>query len=188
MPAHLKYSFDKNMALSRIWSAFVIIAVFAAALQCFVTGDNKYIYSKMVVGKAGDTTLTRLYDSSNVPQEVIVSLAGKNEFKNGEDRIVKNADGTYLTYKEQVADGVLATCRTAVEICIGLIGIMALFMGFMKIAENAGGIRLLSRIIGPFFGKLFPEIPKGASGHGPYGAQLLGQPAGPRQCRYAFWY
>ena len=166
------------MALSRIWSAFVIIAVFAAALQCFVTGNNKHIYSKMVVGKAGDTTMTRIYDSSNVPQQVINSLAGKTEFKRGEDRIIKNTDGTYLTYKEQTADGVLATCKTAVEICIGLIGIMALFMGFMKIAENAGGIRLLSRIIGPFFGKLFPEIPKGhpAMGHMMlnFSANLLG--------------
>jgi spore maturation protein SpmA len=44
---------------------------------------------------------------------------------------------------------------------------MALFMGFMSIAERAGGIRLLSRIIWPFFSKLFPDIPKGhpAMGH-----------------------
>src|SRR6187399_3583566 len=38
---------------------------------------------------------------------------------------------------------------------------MALFMGFLNIAERAGGIRFLSRIIGPFFSKIFPEIPKG---------------------------
>ena len=37
---------------------------------------------------------------------------------------------------------------------------MALFMGFMSIAEKAGGIRFLSRIIGPFFSKIFPEVPK----------------------------
>jgi spore maturation protein SpmA len=64
----------------------------------------------------------------------------------------------------------LATCKVAVEICLGLIGIMALFMGFMRIAENAGGIRLLSRIIGPFFSKLFPEIPKG---HPAFGHMML---------------
>ncbi len=167
-----------NMALSRIWSAFILIAVFAAALQYVTPGGNRHVYSKMVTGKAGDTSLTRLYDSSTVPQQVLVQLAGKNEYKNGEDRILKQAGGTYLVYKEQAADGVLATCKTAVEICIGLIGIMALFMGFMKIAENAGGIRLLSRIIGPFFGRLFPDVPRGhpAMGHMMlnFSANLLG--------------
>ncbi|HWJ92157.1 MAG TPA: nucleoside recognition domain-containing protein, partial [Flavisolibacter sp.] len=64
-------------------------------------------------------------------------------------------------------DGIIETCKSAVTISIGLIGIMALFMGFMSIAERAGGIRLLSRIIGPFFSKLFPELPKDhpAMGH-----------------------
>lgn len=51
-------------------------------------------------------------------------------------------------------------------------------MGFMSIAERAGGIRVLSRIIGPFFSKLFPEIPKGhpAMGHMMmnFSANLLG--------------
>ena len=51
-------------------------------------------------------------------------------------------------------------------------------MGFMSIAERAGGIRLLSKIIGPFFSRLFPEIPKGhpAMGHMMmnFSANLLG--------------
>ena len=49
----------------------------------------------------------------------------------------------------------------------GLIGIMALFMGFMSIAERQAAYNLLSRIIGPFFSRLFPEVPKGhpAIGH-----------------------
>jgi spore maturation protein SpmA/spore maturation protein SpmB len=75
-------------------------------------------------------------------------------------------------------DGVIETCKNAVSICIGLIGIMALFMGFMSIAEKAGGIRLLSRVIGPFFSKIFPDVPKGhpATGHMVmnFSANLLG--------------
>jgi spore maturation protein SpmA len=55
---------------------------------------------------------------------------------------------------------------------------MALFMGFMSIAERAGGIRMLSRIIGPFFSRLFPEIPKGHPSMGHmmmnFSANLLG--------------
>ena len=44
---------------------------------------------------------------------------------------------------QKPVDGVIETCKSAVNICIGLIGIMALFMGFMSIAEKAGGIRFL---------------------------------------------
>lgn len=166
------------MALSRIWSAFVVIAILAASLQLFSGNDHNQIYSKMVTGKAGDTTLTRTYGSSEVPQAVLAKLDGKKEYRQGEERIRQLEDGTYIRYREQAADGILATCRSAVDICIGLIGIMALFMGFMRIAEQAGGIRLLSRIIGPFFSRLFPEVPRGhpAMGHMMlnFSANLLG--------------
>ncbi len=95
------------MALSRIWSLFILISITIAGYQCFVLG-NEEIFSKMVTG---------------------------------------------------VDTGIIDTSTTAVNICIRLIGIMTLFMGLMSIAERAGGIRLLSRIIGPFFSRLFPELP-----------------------------
>jgi spore maturation protein SpmA/spore maturation protein SpmB len=76
------------------------------------------------------------------------------------ERVAK--EGTvYRAFRLLPANGIIDTCKGAVDICIGLIGIMALFMGFMTIAEKAGGIRFLSRIIGPFFSKIFPDIPKG---------------------------
>jgi spore maturation protein SpmA len=62
---------------------------------------------------------------------------------------------------------VIETCKSAVNLSLGLIGIMGFFMGLMSIAERAGGIRMLSRIIGPFFSRLFPELPRDhpAMGH-----------------------
>jgi spore maturation protein SpmA len=55
---------------------------------------------------------------------------------------------------------------------------MTLFMGFMSIAEKAGGINFLSRMIQPFFSKLFPEIPKNHPSFGHmtlnFAANLLG--------------
>jgi spore maturation protein SpmA/spore maturation protein SpmB len=123
------------MALSRIWSGFILIAILVASIKCFFFGQTE-IFNWMIIGKAGD--------------------AG-NPLK---------------------VDGVIETCWTAVNICLKLIGIMALFMGFMSIAERAGGIRLLSKIIGPFFAKLFPGVPEGhpATGHMVmnFSANLLG--------------
>lgn len=49
----------------------------------------------------------------------------------------------------------------AFEISIGLTGVLALWMGIMKIGEEAGVINTFSRLISPFFSRLFPGIPKG---------------------------
>lgn len=123
------------MALSRIWSAFIIVAIVVASIKCFFFGQSE-IFNWMIIGKADDAS---------------------NPLK---------------------LDGVIQTCWVAVELCLKLIGILALFMGLMSIAERAGGIRLLSRIVGPFFSKLFPDIPKGHPSMGHmimnFSANLLG--------------
>ena len=50
--------------------------------------------------------------------------------------------------------------KTGFEISIGLAGVMSLWLGLMKIGENGGMSPLLSKLVGPFFSRLFPEIPK----------------------------
>ncbi|HEV3251260.1 MAG TPA: nucleoside recognition domain-containing protein, partial [Puia sp.] len=57
-----------------------------------------------------------------------------------------------------IMDGVFDSASTGVQISIGLIGVMSLFLGFMNVGEKAGAINFLSRIVGPFFSKLFPEV------------------------------
>lgn len=53
------------------------------------------------------------------------------------------------------------SAATAFEISLGLTGILALWMGLMKIGERAGVIRFFGRLISPLFCRLFPGIPKG---------------------------
>lgn len=48
----------------------------------------------------------------------------------------------------------------AFEISLGLTGILSLWMGIMKIGEKAGVIAMMSRLVSPFFSRLFPGIPK----------------------------
>lgn len=54
----------------------------------------------------------------------------------------------------------------SVEIAIGLIGVLALWLGFFKIAERAGMVQLLSRLLEPLFLKLMPGVPKNHPSHG----------------------
>ena len=196
------------MALSRIWSAFIIIAITVACFK-FFSGDRK-IFAKMVTGKADDAYDTVYYkmtgpaalpgiptqeafgkyiagfgyrpaDSLHQPSVIVTAETASDSAHILQLQYPHAALKTYKKLQSGLvrnADGLIETCKSAVNICIGLIGIMALFMGLMSIAERAGGIRLLSRIIGPFFSRLFPEVPKGhpAFGHMMmnFSANLLG--------------
>ncbi|MEQ1553609.1 MAG: nucleoside recognition domain-containing protein [Ferruginibacter sp.] len=167
------------MALSRIWSAFIIIAIGLACIKAFVfPQNNKTIFTNMVTGKAADTIKINTQDSAEVSTAILNAIAIKKIDTTNAVCTFKNGAGKYITYKIQSADGVVATSKNAVDLSLGLIGMLALFMGFLAIAEKAGIINLLSRIIGPFFSKIFPDIPKGhpAVGHMMmnFSANLLG--------------
>lgn len=78
-----------------------------------------------------------------------------------------------------IVDGTFESARTGVmDIALPLVGIMTLWLGIMNIGEKAGAINFLSRIIGPFFSKIFPEVPENhpATGHMVmnFSANLLG--------------
>ncbi|WP_372641134.1 nucleoside recognition domain-containing protein [Ancylomarina sp.] len=56
--------------------------------------------------------------------------------------------------------------KTGFDISLGLTGVLTLWLGIMKIGERGGIIRVFSRLIGPFFNRLFPELPKDHPAHG----------------------
>ncbi len=61
----------------------------------------------------------------------------------------------------ELVNSTFSSSKTAFEISLGLTGILALWLGVMKIGENSGMINALSRWLSPVFCRLFPEIPKG---------------------------
>ncbi len=61
----------------------------------------------------------------------------------------------------QLVNSTFDSSRNAFEISLGLTGILALWLGIMKIGENSGMINALSRWLSPVFCRLFPDIPKG---------------------------
>lgn len=71
---------------------------------------------------------------------------------------------------DELTKGAIDSAKTAVEISIGLVGVMALWLGVMKIAERAGLISLLARAITPLTRWLFPQVP---SDHPAMGAIIM---------------
>ncbi|AKQ45287.1 membrane protein [Rufibacter radiotolerans] len=60
--------------------------------------------------------------------------------------------------------------KTGFEISLGLTGVMTLWLGLMKVGERGGIIALFAKAVGPFFNRLFPEIPKN---HPVFGSILM---------------
>lgn len=56
--------------------------------------------------------------------------------------------------------------KTGFEISLGLTGVLTLWMGIMKIGERGGAVQVMSRLISPFFRRLFPDLPKDSPAHG----------------------
>lgn len=58
-----------------------------------------------------------------------------------------------------ITDALFNSSKSAVDLAIGLIGLMALWLGIMKLAEESGLIKVLARAVRPVMIRLFPEIP-----------------------------
>ncbi|MEO5966848.1 MAG: nucleoside recognition domain-containing protein [Ferruginibacter sp.] len=165
------------MALSRIWSAFIIIAILVACSKVFFTSNNRSLFTTMVTGQSGDTIHVKNIDTSLVSAALMSEVHSNQKYDDTKNNYVIK-ESKLSEYTIQKADGIIETTQTAVTLSLRLVGFMALFMGFMSIAERAGGIRFLSRIIGPFFSKIFPDIPKNHPSMGHmvmnFSANLLG--------------
>ena len=59
-----------------------------------------------------------------------------------------------------VVNAMLTSCNTAVEIALSLIGIMAFWLGIMRIAEKSGLVQLISKLLYPITRFLFKDIKK----------------------------
>ena len=83
-----------------------------------------------------------------------------------------------LAIFSRVLTGLFDTAKTGFEISLGLTGVMSLWLGIMKIGERSGLIQLFGRALGPFFRRVFPDIPPGHPANGSivmnFSANILG--------------
>lgn len=65
-----------------------------------------------------------------------------------------------------IVNSIFERAELGFKLSLGLTGIMALWLGIMRIGEKGGAINILSRLFAPLLEKLFPEIPKNSKAHG----------------------
>lgn len=62
------------------------------------------------------------------------------------------------------------SAKTGFEISLGLTGVLSLWLGIMKVGERGGVVQAFSKVVSPFFEKIFPDLPKN---HPAYGSMLM---------------
>ncbi|MGE4218077.1 MAG: nucleoside recognition domain-containing protein [Alphaproteobacteria bacterium] len=83
-------------------------------------------------------------------------------------------DSALVPPMELMANGMIDAASSAVTLAIGLVGVMSLFLGLMKIAEAGGLLTTIARLLRPLMVRLFPDIPPE---HPAMGAMILNMSA-----------
>jgi len=91
-------------------------------------------------------------------------------FNQGKKEIVFTMERVTFVKIKAVTKAAIEYSNTAVTISLGLIGVMALWLGIMKVGEAAGLLELLTKIVAPVTRRLFPEVPPN---HPAVGAMIM---------------
>lgn len=75
-----------------------------------------------------------------------------------------------LSPMQVLTEGMILSAKGSVELALGLVGVMAFFLGLMKVAEEGGLLRIIARLVRPLMIRLFPDVPPE---HPAMGAMIL---------------
>jgi len=91
--------------------------------------------------------------------------------------IIKTFNGDLEVFSN-IVNSTFDMAEISFEISIGLTGVLCLWLGIMNIGEKGGTIQILSKLVGPFFSKLFPDVPENHPARGSmlmnFSANMLG--------------
>lgn len=135
--------FEENM-LNKIWFGMLVIGIV-------------YGFAKGAWNTWSGNSAAPMVAATDVPEP------GPGTQPNGDRR-------NLLEMGKDINTATIDAARTAVEICIGLIGIMALWLGILRIAQDSGLVAAFARLLRPLMRWLFPEVP---DGHPAQGAILM---------------
>ncbi len=156
-----RYNFSIKVSKSefeRIYGVKISKDLIQKATLIFI--DNKSAYIEIYL----DSTSPHIWFEQSRAQKVDGStLQGKLYFQEAmgtfsDVKLVLNSV-KFVKLNSVTNEGIVKYARIAVEISIGLIGIMSLWLGLMKIAESSGLIKIIAKSLKPITVKLFPDVP-----------------------------
>src|SRR5690606_24576859 len=112
----------------------------------------------LIVNDGSPEILKDIASASGEDDDITAVLSSINITDNGASGEIIFESASFLKLKD-VTNSAIDYAKTAVEIALGLIGIMALWLGVMKVAEEAGLIKIIANWLKPITKRLFPEVP-----------------------------
>ncbi len=137
--------------LNKIWFALLCVGI----LYGFCKGTYQHFYGASAPAKAVNASTP-----SSPPQTD----------SDTDSNVEKRTATPFTEMGKQLNEATINAAKVSVEICIRLIGIMALWLGLLNIAKDAGLLDAFARLLRPVLRWLFPEVP---DGHPAQGAMLM---------------
>ncbi len=159
------------MALSRFWS-YIIVCSVVYVFYMLIAG-KMYSLGQMVNGKQNDALIVSEINANELQLKdsalYLTIVANKTGgFQQGDTNFYLAENGVVqICIGKQSADGIFATCKnTILDIWLPLIGYLTFFCGLLHLLNDSNAISKLSKILTPFFNRIFPELPKGHAAYG----------------------
>lgn len=146
-----------------------------------ISDKEKLVFSGKIVSRNNTQAIAKVKIDNTYP-EIIRNIAkSSGEVDDIEITYRKNNDNYSIEFEKvnflkikETTNSVIKSAETAVEIAIGLIGVMAFWLGLMKIAEASGLIKVIANFVKPVTKFLFPDVP---SDHPAIGAIVMNMSA-----------
>src|SRR5690606_25861012 len=105
--------------------------------------------------------LRRVRDYAQVAGDTVISLGRTRAALDalGIDAVINRIGGDTEVY-QRIVNSLFESAANGATISLGLSGMRTFALGIMKIGEKGGMIAIFAKVVGPFFNRLFPEIPK----------------------------
>jgi len=101
----------------------------------------------------------------------LATVLQKLDYARSQVDLNKTTDGIPISPMEDLSGAIFASAKKAVlDVALPLIGGMTFFLGLMKVVENAGGLKIVAKLIRPLMVRLFPDVP---SDHPAMGAMIM---------------
>ncbi len=124
-----------------------------------LSSDKKSIQLYLAVNKSAPKLIQTLAAASGKDDDLLANAVITSQIDSSTYQAKVYFEKVSFLAMKKVTNDAINITKTAVEIALGLIGIMALWLGVMKVAEEAGLIKIIARVLRPITQRLFPEVP-----------------------------
>ncbi len=112
------------------------------------------------ISKNSPKNLLEIAEANGNPEEIVFYIEKIDSVNTSNYNATVSFEKIYFPKMKAVTNAALDYAKTAVNIALGLIGIMAFWLGIMRIAEKAGLVKIISKSVRPVMKRLFPDVPE----------------------------